>query len=363
MAHLTPTVLHYSGAENDRGGIVSVIRGLAAAGRFACVLGVSPGFTQRRVPPLATLAFPRVAAEVIGLKTWWRTWWVAREVRAWLAADPTRVFHGHSRAGLLVALHLASLGEARVVASVHCYGRQRWFYRHAQRRLGSRLFWLTPAMKRHYQIESRGWEQCIPGAVTEAASTVGRGRSRADGGLRLGGVGLMVEWKGWHDVVDALAVLPLPIRERVTFRHIGSPDTTLASQTYARRLHERAHALGLENCVSWLGEQPDSEAFLSDVDVLLLPSRAEPLSMALLEALRVGVPVLAADSGGPVDILQPGETGWFFRTGEAADLARALTMLATTDAIQRVAITPETIRPFTAPVIAAQWAEVYARLR
>lgn len=362
LATLTPTVLHYSGADNDRGGIVSVIRGLAAARRFSCVLGVNPGFTQRRVPPLATLAFPRVAAEVIGLGTWWRTWAVAREVQAWLAADPARVFHGHTRAGLLVALHLATLGESRVVASVHCYGRQRWFYRHAHRRLGSRLFWLSPAMKRHYGIASSGWSHCIPGSVTEPVFWEKK-RARAGAELRLGGIGLMVEWKGWHDVLEALAALPRDLGERVTFRHIGSPDTTPASQAYARRLQERTRALGLQTRVTWLGEQPNSDGFLDTVDVLLLPSRSEPLSMALLEALRSGVPVLAADSGGPVDILQPGKTGWFFRTGEAGDLARAMTTLATTDALEQVVITPETIRPFTAPVIATQWAEVYARLR
>lgn len=361
-AHLTPTVLHYSGADNDGGGIVSVVRALAASGRFACVLGVSPGFKQRRVPPLSTLSFPRVTAEIIGVKTWWRTWAVAREVRAWLAADPTRIFHAHSRAGLLVALHLTTAGEPRVVASVHCYGRQRWFYRHAQRRLGHRLFWLSPAMKRHYEIPGEGWAQCIPGSVTEPPAATGRPRPRAGAPLSLGGVGLLVAWKGWHDVLEALAALPAHVRDQVSFRHIGSPDTTAASQAYARQLYERTAALGLQDRVTWLGEQPNSEGFLGTVDALVLPSRSEPLSMALLEALRAGVPVLAADSGGPLDLLQPGETGWFFRTGDVADLTRSITTLATTDALDRVVITPDTIRPFTAPVIAARWAEVYAGL-
>src|SRR5689334_15355726 len=33
------TVLHYTGAENDRGGIMSVVHALAATGHFGCVLG------------------------------------------------------------------------------------------------------------------------------------------------------------------------------------------------------------------------------------------------------------------------------------------------------------------------------------
>ena len=35
----------------------------------------------------------------------------------------------------MVALWLARAGERRVVVSVHCYGRQRWFYRWAARQL------------------------------------------------------------------------------------------------------------------------------------------------------------------------------------------------------------------------------------
>jgi len=355
------TVLHYTGAENDQGGIVSAIRALASTEVFSCVLGVSPGFTQRRSPPLPMLELPAIHAEVIGWKTWWRARAVARAVRGWLGEDANRIFHAHSRAGLLVADRLVAAGERRVVASVHCYGRQRWFYRRASRRLGSRLFWLTPAMKRYYGIGGEDWAQCIPSAVTERTTPHAPRANVSDGCVRLGGIGMLVPWKRWHDVIEALAALP-GVRERVSFQHIGSPDTTAASVAYAGELRARTAALGLEGRISWLGEQPNSDALLASVDCLLVPSQAEPLSLALLEGLRAGVPGLVADSGGVVDLVRPGETGWIFRTGDVTDLARAITALVETDALARVRITPETIRSFTAPVIAAQWAAAYAGL-
>ena len=46
------TVLHYTGADDDRGGVMSAVRALATADRFTCVLGVNPGFRQHRQPPL-----------------------------------------------------------------------------------------------------------------------------------------------------------------------------------------------------------------------------------------------------------------------------------------------------------------------
>ena len=361
-ADLKPTVLHYTGAENDRGGIVSVIRALATSDRCVSLMGVSSGGGQRRLPPLPTLELPRLDPEVLGLRTAWRALAVAREVRRWLAVDPGRVFHAHSRAGLLVACLLAAAGEARIVVSIHCYGRQRWFYRRAAWLLGSRLFWLSPAMKRHYGLGGGDWSQCIPECVTPRAA-VAESRPGPDGNLRLGGIGLLVAWKRWHDVIAALAALPAGVRERVTFRHIGSADTSGPSRRYAEDLRARTAALGLSDRVSWLGEQPDSEAFLRTVDAVVVASQGEPFSLGLLEALRAGVPAVAADSGGAVDVLQEGESGWLFRTGDAGDLAGVIASLVTTDAVARVRITPETIRPFTVPVIAAQWAAVYAGLK
>ncbi|HVU36380.1 MAG TPA: hypothetical protein VHE61_23280, partial [Opitutaceae bacterium] len=144
------TVLHYVGADDDRGGIISVIRGLSAAGPNPATLGVNEGFIQRRTPPLATLELPRIAGEKISLPTLWRARVVAQSVTDWLAGEESRVFHGHSRAGLLVAYWLRRSGERHVVVSVHCYGRQRWFYRWAARYFGEQIYWLTPEMKRSY---------------------------------------------------------------------------------------------------------------------------------------------------------------------------------------------------------------------
>ena len=105
------TVLHYVGCDEDRGGIVSVVRALAGAGRFACVLGVNAGCRQRRTPPLPVLELSRLPGEALGWQTFRRSRTVAREVQAWLRGGPGRVFHGHSRAGLAVALRLAALGS------------------------------------------------------------------------------------------------------------------------------------------------------------------------------------------------------------------------------------------------------------
>lgn len=353
-----PVVLHFTAADADRGGILSVVRGLAGAGEFACVLGVNPGFVQERAPRLQLAEFPRLAGETIDLHNFWRARAAARAVRGWLRDDGRRVYHGHSRAGLLVALWLVWMGESRVVVSVHCYGRHRWFYRWAARRLGGRLYWLSPAMKRHYGVGDGSWTQCIPGCVGVAAAAGPRRPWRGDGILRLGGVGTLVRWKRWDLVLAALRGLDPAERAVVEFRHLGGADDSPGSRSYAEALREQAAGLP----VTWGGWRAEPASFYGEIDALVVASDGEPFSAAMLEALMAGVPVVAVDLGGAVDVIEPPRNGWLFRSGDAADLARAIRRLLAPDSAGPAAIDPEGLRRFEPTVVAAQWRRVYAKL-
>ena len=341
---------------------MSVVHALASAGRFECVLGVNAGFVAHRTPPLATLELPRIDGETIRPRTVLRARVIARAVRAWLRAEPTRIFHGHSRAGLLVALWLAWWGERRVVVSVHTYARQRWFYRWAARRLAGQLYWLSPAMKRHYGVPGEDWAQCIPGCVPERAPASRATRRRVDGMVRLGGVGALVRWKQWDLILAALATLPTEVRARVEFFHVGTAGNDADSQRYAAELPALTAARGIADLVEWRGEQPSADGLLAEIDCLVVASDNEPFSIAVLEALAAGVPVLAADSGGARDLIMPGKTGWQFSSGDSADLARAITALVETDALAQSAIPADVVGRFATSVIAAKWAAVYAAL-
>jgi glycosyltransferase involved in cell wall biosynthesis len=355
-------VLHYVGYDGDGGGIVSIVRALHSERQFRSLLGVNRGFRQTRVPLLPTLELPPIEGERLGLRTFWRARGVAREVRGWLKVGECRVFHGHSRAGLAVGLWLARSGERRVVASVHCYGRQRWFYRWAERRLGGRLFWLSPSMKHHYGLGDGTWRQCIPGCIPTAFSaTVTRG-GVVPQVVRFGGIGALVRWKRWDLVLEALAAIPEAARSRIHFAHIGGADGSAASSRYSALLHKRTRELGLEANVTWRGEQASASGFLGEIDCLVISSEGEPFSVAMLEALAAGVPVLAADSGGATDIIVPPRNGWLYRSGDARDLGRRLAALAEGDALRSAGVLPGDIRRFLASSVAAQWSEVYAGL-
>ncbi|HVU18593.1 MAG TPA: glycosyltransferase family 4 protein [Candidatus Didemnitutus sp.] len=350
------TVLHYVGYDHDAGGIVSTVRALASTGRFACVLGLNKQARHESRADLPVRTFSRVEGETIGPVNWLRTRRVAKSVRIWLRENPDGIFHGHSRAGLLVGEWLHRWGEKRVVVSVHCYGRQRWFYRRAAAKFGARLFWLTPAMRNYYGISGTGWEQCLPGGVTEDFFRWSPAKP-FPGQLRLGGAGEISVRKNWNLVLGAMAELPRALRPMVSFEHIGAPAHGF--KRWAEALKSAAKKAGISEQVTWRGPEPSSHRLLSSIDLLVVPSRDEPYSMILQESLAAGVPVIAADSGGPADVVQPGKNGWLFRTGDHGDLSRVLRDRLTTSDwadLDRAAIRATARR---ASEVAGQWAEVY----
>ena len=378
-ARQIPHVLFYLGYDNDRGGICSFLRALSTASspHFEMALGMNAG-ARCGHPALPVVEFPRIAGEKISPRTLLRARAVARAVREWLHAAPDsgapRIFHGCSRAGLLVALWLARWGERRVCATVHSFGRRRWFYRHAARVLGARLKFLSPAMAAHYGLLPQTWDECLPPCVFQNKNTGEspgthnpRGPSACT--IRAAGIGALVRIKQWHLVLDALAQLPAGLRERWQFTHIGTTDGTRDSERCACELQERTRALGLAAQVRWLGQQPSSAPLLAESDVLIVPADREAFSLARVEALAAGVPSISADSGGARDFitpshapLQPPVNGWLFRNNDASALARVLAQLSAPGALAAIQIDRALLRRFTPEASAAQHADFYKKL-
>ncbi|MBK8857200.1 MAG: glycosyltransferase family 4 protein [Opitutaceae bacterium] len=359
--HRPPEVLHFTGYVDDHSGIHSTVAALQGTKAFRCVLGVHPDYVPTRPLGLSPLMLPEVPAESIGLAAFWAARRVARRVEEWLAADPSRIYHGHSRAGLLVACWLGRHGCRRAVASVHCYGRQRWFFRWAARRMAGRLYWLSPAMRRHYGAMGADWDSCIPECVAPLAP-LPAGGGRTGGTLRLGGAGLRVRWKRWDLIVRALAQLPAEVRGRIEFEQLGANGPGRDGLHYAQELRALTGQSGLDAQVKWLPAEPDCRRMLSQVDAVVVASHREPMSLVMLEALNAGVPVIAADSGGAPDVIRPGINGWLFQDGNAAGLARLLADLARDRPDRRLDRGSFLPAGLTAARVAARWLSVYSAL-
>jgi L-malate glycosyltransferase len=86
-------------------------------------------------------------------------------------------------------------------------------------------------------------------------------------------------------------------------------------------------AAPLGDAVRFLGFRDDIERLLWAADVAVLSSRQEALSLAAVEAMAAGVPVVATDVGGSPEVVRDGVTGLIVPPEDPASLARALISL------------------------------------
>lgn len=89
-------------------------------------------------------------------------------------------------------------------------------------------------------------------------------------------------------------------------------------------LESLAASLGLAGRVAFLGWVEPVEPLLARLDVCVLPSRSEGLPVVLLEAMALGVPVVASAVGGVPEVVEDGVTGALVPPGDAGALAVAI---------------------------------------
>jgi glycosyltransferase involved in cell wall biosynthesis len=98
---------------------------------------------------------------------------------------------------------------------------------------------------------------------------------------------------------------------------------------------KRAAALGIAERVRFLGMVEDVPRFLDDLDVFVLPSLREGLPMTILEAMAMGVPVVATGIAGVPEVVRHGENGLLVPPGDPTALADALACLAGDEPLRR----------------------------
>ena len=85
--------------------------------------------------------------------------------------------------------------------------------------------------------------------------------------------------------------------------------------------------LGLQGCVRFLGERDDLAAVFAAADGFVLPSRSEGSPYVLLEAMALGVPVVAAAVGGVSGMLGSAAQAALVAPGDSGALAGAILRL------------------------------------
>ena len=85
-----------------------------------------------------------------------------------------------------------------------------------------------------------------------------------------------------------------------------------------KMLREKAAALGIASRILFSGYVSNTRLVYLAADVLLMPSRYEGLPMTLLEAMAMGLPVVASKLDGIAEVIGDGEEGFLVPPADAA---------------------------------------------
>lgn len=271
------------------------------------------------------------------------------------------VVHAHEYGAASVALVLGTVTRAPTVISEHYSGfalgtlperelrRARWAFER------SRLVCpVSHDLARHVQaLAPRATLEPVPNVVdTETFAPSGAARVAAS--PRLITVGSLVPIKGHENLIAALARL-----------RQGGADVRLdvvGDGPLRGDLERRASELGVGDLVRFLGfkDKPGVAEALQRADAFVLPSLWENLPCVLLEALSVGLPIVATRVGGVPEVLDSRQ-GVIVEPGSSDALADGVeAVVARLDDYDRGALRAKAVAEFGYDAIGRRWAEIYA---
>jgi len=165
------------------------------------------------------------------------------------------------------------------------------------------------------------------GVDTESFRPCREGSLRAELGLTddtplIGAIGNVRAPKAYDVLLRAARIL---LDRSLRFHMVIAGD---CANALGRQLQQLSRDLGIERNVSFLGLRPDVSRILNNLDVFVLSSGTEGFSIACIEAMACGVPVVATRSGGPEQILE-GEAGLLVPTADPTALALAMAEVLT----------------------------------
>ncbi len=173
------------------------------------------------------------------------------------------------------------------------------------------------------------------------------------------GAGRFVDWKGFEYLIEAYAeLLQSGIQVDTCLWLVGDGP----EMSKYRALVEK---LNLGEKVTFHGFARDIRPWLWASDIFVQPSQEpEGFSLMLLEAMSAGLPSIATNIGGTLDIIEEGVNGWLMRTGGDNDLADKMRrVLSDSSLLADTAVkAQESASKFNVHDIAAETIDLYRQI-
>lgn len=134
--------------------------------------------------------------------------------------------------------------------------------------------------------------------------------------IKLVSVATLNENKGIQYLISALPLI-LKSYPNVQLEIIGDGS-------FRRRLEDQVELLKLTKKVHFAGFSSEVETLLSEFDLYVQPSLSESFGLAIVQAMSVGLPVVATSTGGIPEVVIDGKTGYLVPPKDVKALAKAI---------------------------------------
>lgn len=140
----------------------------------------------------------------------------------------------------------------------------------------------------------------------------------------IGCVARLAESKGQRELIRAFAELA-PKHPTVQLWLVGKDQQT--NGRFEAELRSLAEVLGISGQTKFWGHVENVQALMQRMTLVVLPSLTEALPVVLLEAMSLGIPVVATNVAGVPEIITDEETGLLVPPGDVDALARGMDRL------------------------------------
>jgi len=143
----------------------------------------------------------------------------------------------------------------------------------------------------------------------------------------IGMVGTLTRDKGHHLLLDAMP--------RILETHPDAALVFVGEGPSEPRLRTQIADLRLEQHVVLLGRRAEVSSILRKMDIFVLPSLRETFSVATLEAMATGLPVVVTTVGSMAEMVEDGRTGFLIEPNSVTALADRIAAVLADESVAR----------------------------
>ena len=177
--------------------------------------------------------------------------------------------------------------------------------------------------------------------------------------FRIVQIGRLVHTKKGQDIlIEAVSILHQKGYKNISVDLIGDGESKsfLKNLVKSKQLEEQIHFLGSK-------EQSYIFSHLKEYDLFVQPSRKEGFGLTVTEAMAAKVPVLVSNQEGPMEIIENGQYGYYFKSDDATNCAHEIEKIMNTPTHEIVSKAyQQVISRFNVKKTAQEYIEQYKKI-